>query len=179
MIFSPFFFLIFHTPSFPLIVCFRKSRNAAVKLMHTLPSQAFVLCFTIEGICWVESSLMRVKRPSCVRKPTTTVGTPSRNDCAQKRNILRSNLSLSSGRLPGSAVVFSSTHGIGSSALSGLLPSTQSTSPAMTKLVEPILVRIIEQYWLLLFTTCTVRPSISSRVHSVQGLGSTEIVSNL
>lgn len=54
-----------------------------------------------------------------------------------------------------------------------------STSPPMTNLDFPIPVRTTEQYWALLFTIWSTRPSISSRVVGSHGLERRDRVSNL
>lgn len=59
-----------------------KLRKAAQKFMHTegfQPSRSFLTC---SNICMVGKVLREQTKPSGLRKPATTLGTPRRKDCA-------------------------------------------------------------------------------------------------
>jgi hypothetical protein len=127
---------------------------------------------------WVSCSASVSRNPSGDRKPTIIFGTPRRNDCAQNLSSFRSYFT-SSRWVAGCCDVLSSIQGIGSAGLSGLAPMTASTSPARIRVVGPILVVTMEQYWALLLTMMLSLSSISARVVSAQGLGMTERCSNL
>lgn len=101
------------------------SRNAAVKLMQTFPSQLpFPSLLTLPGIVWVSMSSSRNSIPCLSRNPTTIFGTPRRKDCAQNLSSFRSNLIFSLS-LNSSEVVFNSTQLMGSSFRAGFESQTE------------------------------------------------------
>ena len=102
-----------------------QSRKAAVKLMQRLPSHAPLPCrLTTPGMFLVSSSSILCKIPFWLRKPTMILGTPSKNDCIQNFNSLRSYLSMSLS-FAIAAEVFNSTQLMGSSLFSGLQSHTE------------------------------------------------------
>jgi len=78
-----------------------------------------------------------------------------------------------------SAEVLSSIHEIAALGSEGLGWAIQSTSPASLREVEPMVVRTMEQNWVLVFMGSESRDSISGRVEAAQGVLRVERASNL
>lgn len=127
------------------------SRKTAVKLMHMLPSHAFLLFFfTFPGILDVFNSSRRWRTPDLLRNPTIILGTPSRNDWIQNLRSFLSNLAISRSFWI-SSEVFSSTQLTGRSLTSGLkshtgvtrlrLQGPRITLADITHLHQPLLLR--------------------------------------
>lgn len=94
-----------------------------MKLIHIFPSQTPFPLFTIPGMLAVCNSSNRCKIPCLLRKPTMIFGTPSKNDCIQNFNSLRSYLSWSRS-FSMEADVLSSTQLMGVDAVGGLVSHT-------------------------------------------------------
>ncbi len=115
--------------------------------MQRLPSQVpLPRLLTRPGMFLVSNSSTLCKMPLLLRKPTMTLGTPSRNDWTQNFSSFRSYLSMSLS-FSISAEVFNSTQLMGPSLLFGLQSHTGWRLACSTSLLFPAYQHPLRLQW--------------------------------